>query len=76
METKVVELDVREDINNKREPFQKIMAAVSTFVKGDILVLHAPFSPAPLLGVFKAKGFNSEEQKLEEHHYKIIFTKL
>lgn len=75
MDQKIIELDVREDINNKLEPFQKIMKAISGLEMNDVLILHAPFKPVPLYGVLKAKGFDHEVEKIEAKHYKIIFTK-
>jgi hypothetical protein len=75
MDQKTIELDVREDINNKLEPFQKIMEAISGLEMNDVLILHAPFKPVPLYGVLKAKGFDHEVEKIEAKHYKIIFTK-
>lgn len=72
---KTVELDVREDINNKLEPFQKIMEAISNLQKNDVLILHTPFKPVPLYGVLKAKGFEHDAEKIEAKHYKITFTK-
>jgi hypothetical protein len=75
MDQKTIELDVREDINNKLEPFQKIMEAISGLEMNDVLILHAPFKPVPLYGVLKAKGFDHEVEKIEAQHYKIIFTK-
>ncbi|MBS8264635.1 DUF2249 domain-containing protein [Mesobacillus boroniphilus] len=75
MEHKTIELDVREDINNKLEPFQKIMEAIGDLKLNDVLVLHAPFKPVPLYGVLKAKGFEHKVEKIEAKHYKITFTK-
>lgn len=75
MEQKTIELDVREDINNKLEPFQKIMEAISKLKIDDVLILHAPFKPVPLYGVMKAKGFEHEAEKIDTKHYKITFTK-
>ncbi|MCM3666604.1 DUF2249 domain-containing protein [Mesobacillus subterraneus] len=75
MDQKTIELDVRADINNKLEPFQKIMEAISGLEMNDVLILHAPFKPVPLYGVLKAKGFDHEVEKIEAKHYKIIFTK-
>lgn len=74
MEQRTIELDVREDINNKLEPFQKIMEAIGELKLNDVLVLHAPFKPVPLYGVLKAKGFEYEVEKIETKHYKITFT--
>jgi hypothetical protein len=75
MERKVIELDVREDLKNKIEPFQKIMNAIKDLTAEDIFVLHAPFKPTPLFGVLKAKGFDHEEEEIEKKHWKITFTK-
>lgn len=75
MEQKMVELDVREDIKNKLEPFQKIMEAIKELKGGDVFILHAPFKPAPLFTVLKAKGFEHEVEELEKKHWKVTFTK-
>ena len=75
MEGRIVELDVREDIKNKLEPFQKIMQAITSLEKGDVFVLHAPFKPSPLLPIMKGKGFEYEAKEIEKKHWKITFTK-
>ncbi|WP_042355315.1 DUF2249 domain-containing protein [Bacillus rubiinfantis] len=75
MEQKIIELDVREDLKNKIEPFQKIMEAVKECKQNDIFILHAPFKPTPLFTVLKAKGFSHEEEQIEKKHWKITFTK-
>lgn len=75
MENKIVELDVREDIKNKLEPFQKIMQAVTKLGKDDIFILHAPFKPVPLYPIMKGKGFEYEAEEIEKKHWKITFTK-
>jgi uncharacterized protein (DUF2249 family) len=75
MEQRVIELDVREDLSNKIEPFQKIMGAVKELADNDIFVLHAPFKPVPLYAVLKAKGYTHEEEEIDEKHWKITFTK-
>lgn len=75
MEPKIVELDVREDLKNKIEPFQKIMTAITGLEAGDVFILHAPIKPTPLFAVLKAKGFTHEMEQLDKKHYKITFTK-
>lgn len=75
MEKKIIELDVREDLKNKIEPFQKIMTAISGLEKDDVFILHAPFKPVPLFGVMKAKGFENEAVEIEKKHWKVTFTK-
>lgn len=71
----IVELDVREDLRNKLEPFQKIMAAVNSLGPDDIFVLHATIKPVPLFTVLKAKGYTHEAEQLEKDHWIITFTK-
>lgn len=74
-ESKVVELDVREDLKNKVEPFQKIMGAVETLEDDDVFVLHTPFIPTPLLNVMKGKGYSNEVEEIEPEHYATTFKK-
>ncbi len=52
-----VDLDVREDLRRGNEPFSRIMAAVAALVPGQVLVLRAPFEPAPLYRVLGQRGF-------------------
>lgn len=75
MEHKIIELDVREDLKHKIEPFQKIMEAIKDLKAEDTFVLHAPFKPVPLFAVMKAKGFEHEEEEMEKKHWKVTFTK-
>ncbi|WP_075982078.1 DUF2249 domain-containing protein [Bacillus massilinigeriensis] len=75
MSQRIVELDVREDLKNKLEPFQKIMEAISDLEENDIFILHAPFKPVPLFAVLKGKGFTNEVEKIESKHWKVTFTK-
>jgi uncharacterized protein (DUF2249 family) len=50
-------LDVREDIEQGAEPFQRILAAVGELGPDEALVLHVPFEPLPLYKVLGARGF-------------------
>lgn len=75
MESRIVEMDVREDLLNKQEPFQKIMMAISDFKTKDTFLLHAPFEPVPLYTVLKARGFEHLAEEIEENHWKITFIK-
>lgn len=75
MEGRIVELDVREDLNNKLEPFQKIMSAIVDLKENDVFILHATFKPIPLFAVLKAKGFTHEVEEIEKKHWKVTFTK-
>lgn len=55
-----VELDVRDDLRNGREPFSRIMAAVARLRPSNVLLLHTTFEPVPLFAVLAKRGF--------EHH--------
>ncbi|WNF35783.1 DUF2249 domain-containing protein [Bacillaceae bacterium IKA-2] len=75
MTGRIVELDVREDLKNKLEPFHKIMAAVKSLKKGDVFVLHSTIKPTPLLTMMKAKGYANEVEKKSNDHYVTTFKK-
>lgn len=75
MTNQVVELDVREDLARKQDPFHKIMGAIDSFQAGDTLILHAPFQPIPLYQVLSAKNFTHETEELGEKHFKVTFKK-
>jgi uncharacterized protein (DUF2249 family) len=51
-----VQLDVRDDIRQGREPFARIMAAVKALGPDHVLVLRAPFEPVPLYDVLGKRG--------------------
>lgn len=72
---KVVELDVREDLKMKLEPFQKIMDAIKGLEINDVFILHAPFKPVPLFAVMKRKGFTNQYEKVGAKHWKVTFLK-
>lgn len=75
MSKKIVELDVREDLKNKLEPFQKIMQAVKSLNKDELFVLHSTIKPSPLITIMKTKGYKSEVEKLEDDHFITTFEK-
>jgi len=53
----VVELDVRDDLRQGREPFSRIMAAVGALGTGNVLHLRATFEPIPLFAAMAKRGF-------------------
>ena len=76
MEQKIIELDVRDDLKNKIEPFQKIMEAIKELKNdNDTFILHAPFKPVPLFAVLKAKGFTHDAEEIAQKHWKVTFIK-
>lgn len=70
-----VELDVREDLRLKKEPFDKIIATVKSLKDGQDFVLHAPFNPVPLHKVLGRRGFEYKAVKIERKHWKVIYSK-
>lgn len=70
----IVELDVRPHLSKKLEPFQLIMDTVKELKHEDVLVLHAPFKPTPLLGILKMKGYSSTSERLESNHWVTKFV--
>ncbi|HEY0971848.1 MAG TPA: DUF2249 domain-containing protein [Gemmatimonadales bacterium] len=61
---RVVEVDVRDDLRNGREPFSRIMAARQALADGEVLRLRATFEPVPLFRVMERQGF----EHLARHH--------
>ncbi|MCL6633696.1 MAG: DUF2249 domain-containing protein [Alicyclobacillus herbarius] len=70
---RIVELDVREMLRNKQEPFQKIMGTVSELGAEDVFELHATFRPDPLIRVLRKQGYKAAVVQLEHEHYVVQF---
>lgn len=69
----VVEVDVREDLRNGREPFSRIMAAVDALGSDELIHLRATFEPVPLFRVLGAKGFEHHSRAHAEDDWSIWF---
>ncbi len=69
---KRIKLDVREDIKNGADPFQRIMKAVNELKEDEALDLTNSFEPFPLYSVLKNKGFEHITNKTREG-FQIIF---
>ena len=72
-EPRQVHLDVREDIRRGQEPFARIMAAVKALDRDQVLVLRAPFEPAPLYGVLGKRGFAHWTERRADDDWSIWF---
>lgn len=70
---RVVELDVRDDLRNGREPFTRIMAAVAGLHEHEALSLRATFEPVPLFTVMKKRGFDHKAEKLATDDWRVLF---
>lgn len=58
----VIEVDVREELRAGREPFSRIMAAVSALEPHEVLHVRAIFEPVPLFTVLSKRGLTHESR--------------
>ncbi len=72
---KVVTLDVREDIRQGREPFERIMAAAGKLQPGDMLLLINSFEPLPLYRVMAQNGFTHWTEQTADGNWKVYFRR-
>ena len=70
-----VTVDVREDIRQGREPFDRIMAGVSQLEPGDTLLLINSFEPLPLYRVMEQNGFTHWADRTADGVWKIYFRR-
>jgi uncharacterized protein (DUF2249 family) len=75
MSTRIVTVDVREDIRVGRVPFSKIMLAVDGLRANEDLLLIAPFEPVPLFEVLAMRGFSHIKRHTPEGDWEILFTR-
>ncbi|MDF2923617.1 MAG: universal stress protein [Paenibacillaceae bacterium] len=69
-----IELDVREELRQKKDPFELIMGTVKKLGKNDLLVLHATIKPTPLLGLMKLKGYSHKVEKIQADYWITMFV--
>jgi len=60
LEREVVDVDVRDDLRNGREPFKRIMTAAQGLRDDQVMHLRAIFKPVPLFDVLKTMGLEFE----------------
>jgi len=69
----IVVVDVREDLRQGREPFQRIMMAANGLQAGQEIELWAPFEPQPLFGVMAGMGFDHEAEAQADDDWRVRF---
>ncbi|MDI3256392.1 MAG: DUF2249 domain-containing protein [Kyrpidia sp.] len=69
----IVDLDVREMLRAKREPFETIMQTLSKLREDDVFQLHATFRPDPLIRVLGKQGYRHAVIQEEEDHFIVQF---
>lgn len=74
-ELDVVTVDVRDDIRAGREPFPRIMAAVSSLREGQALELINVFEPVPLYEVMRQRGFRHRTERTPEGDWRVVFSR-
>lgn len=72
-DVRIIELDVRDDLRQGREPFSRIMAAVGALRDGEVLCLRATFEPVPLFAVMEKRGFSHYAERLETDDWRVWF---
>lgn len=68
-------LDVRPMLAAGAEPLGDVMRLATRVPIGGLLIVEAPFDPAPLRRVLGAKGFASHAEPLADEHWRIYFLR-
>lgn len=68
-----ITLDVRTDITSGKDPFQKIMDALSSMPENHILAIINTFEPVPLINILKRKGFDYYTEKIQSNEFRTYF---
>lgn len=71
--SRILDLDVRDDLRSGREPFQRIMHARQALAEDGVLRLRAIFEPKPLYGVLGREGFSHWTERLADDDWRIWF---
>jgi hypothetical protein len=70
---RIIDLDVREDLRNGREPFSRIMAARRAIPSDGALCVRAIFEPIPLYDVMARHGLDHFSEKLADDDWRVWF---
>ena len=70
---KTVVVDVREDLREGREPFQRIMMAANSLQPDQDMELWALFEPKPLFAVLGGMGFEHEAEEQSNGDWRVRF---
>lgn len=72
-EDRIVDLDVRQDLREGREPFRRIMDARKSLPSGGVLRLRAIFEPVPLYRVMAKQGFAHWTERFDDDDWRVWF---
>lgn len=70
---RATEVDVRPDLEEGREPFSRIIAAVEALADDGVLLLRAPFEPVPLYRVLGLRGFDHYTESTPDGGFEVWF---
>ncbi len=71
--TALVDVDVREDLMNGREPFDRIMTARQSMPPDGVLRVRAIFDPVPLYSVMAGFGLKAWTEELGPQDWRVWF---
>lgn len=71
--SRILDVDVRDDLRKGREPFRRIMEARQALAPGQVLRLRAIFEPQPLYGVMARQGLDHWTERLTEDDWMVWF---
>lgn len=70
---RIHDLDVREQLRQGGEPFERIMSAASELPDDGVLRVRAIFEPRPLYGVMESRGFQYWTEQLGDEDWRVWF---
>jgi len=69
-------LDVRPMIARGEEPLTALLDVADKVGIGEILIVDAPFDPAPLRRLLDRKGFEDHAEQLSDEHWRVHFRRI
>lgn len=70
---RIIDLDVRDDLRQGKEPFHKILDAARSLPPDRVLRLRAIFEPAPLYAVLAKHGLGHATERLADDDWRVWF---
>ncbi|HEY0838728.1 MAG TPA: DUF2249 domain-containing protein, partial [Vulgatibacter sp.] len=72
-DSRLLDLDVRDDLRAGKEPLRQILEAVRGLPEGNVFRLRAIFEPAPLYDVLAKQGFGHFTERLDAEDWRVWF---
>lgn len=72
-ESRLLDLDVREDLRAGKEPLRQILDAIRALKEGHVFRLRAIFEPAPLYDVLAKQGFGHFTERIDAEDWRVWF---